>query len=469
MTIYEELLKFMIEKAKEFGGRFETNDNEFNDFRFRNNTGDEVIKQGGGFIGLIRQNEDLSGPFHDFSIVLFPPSERDKGWLLCLGIGSLGFKNDDYLASIPGTRRLFSSLIAKNSGYIKTSLLDIESSLPKAFVQKISHLNKTLQVNDYKKLLPVCQILNDPFTEKSKESISSFIAAFAYISDWASNKQERDAISKAVNIKIDKQEQDDEKIATDLLLQRRFLILTGAPGTGKTRLAKLICNDLKAKSFFIQFHAETNYSDFIYGIKPTLKESTLLYEGKEGVFVKAIKYAKSNPKEKTILIIDEINRANLANILGPIFYLFEYRMHEEEANVEIDIADEIYINRIPDNLFMIGTMNTADRSLAVVDFALRRRFAWFDLKPRVIDDSTFYKNDFNEIKDIFYRFAVFEEMNLMPGQGYFLANSEDEMKKRIEYELLPLIREYIQEGLLQTAKEDFSNYFMERIGKPIFD
>ena len=124
---------------------------------------------------------------------------------------------------------------------------------------------------------------------------------------------------------------------------------------------------------------------------------------------------------------------------------------------------------MPENLFVIATMNTADRSLAVVDFALRRRFAWYTLIPQMILSDQFYPEDFNEIHRIFDWYAKSNELSLQPGQGYFLAASDDEMKKRIRYEIYPLVREYLQEGLLSSAKEEFNKYFMTRISLSLFE
>jgi 5-methylcytosine-specific restriction protein B len=117
-------------------------------------------------------------------------------------------------------------------------------------------------------------------------------------------------------------------------------------------------------------------------------------------------------------------------------------------------------------------MNTADRSLAVVDFALRRRFAWYTLKPHLIkvtSENKFFKEDFLTFSEIFNWYASSEELPLQPGQAYFIAETEEEMKDRIKYELLPLIREYFAEGILVNAKDEFAKYFYDRIGEVLFE
>ena len=243
----------------------------------------------------------------------------------------------------------------------------------------------------------------------------------------------------------------------NLVLKRRFVTLQGAPGTGKTRLAKIVAQKLDADIFFTQFHAETSYSDFIFGIKPNLESGEVAYAAQRGIFYESLKAAESNPGKNVVLVIDEINRANLSNILGPIFYLFEYQLDEDknDNSVEIDIGDKFYVSRIPSNYHVICTMNTADRRLAVVDFALRRRFAWYTLKPHIIattGNNKFFKADFLVFNDIFNWYASSEELSLQPGQAYFIAENEEEMKNRVKYELFPLIREYLAEGLLKIRK-----------------
>ena len=150
--------------------------------------------------------------------------------------------------------------------------------------------------------------------------------------------------------------------------------MQGAPGTGKTYNASKIAESFDY-CFFEQFHAETNYSDFVYGIRPKLNEKDLQYEAREGILYQAIKKANENKTKKCLLIIDEINRANLANVRGPVFYLFEYQTGTRPGKVKI--GDLEPLDQLPPNLYVLATMNTADRSLAVVDFALRRRFAWY--------------------------------------------------------------------------------------------
>ena len=457
----DEIRAFIKSEAERFGAKV---DAEYNKpFTERNNTGFDALQDNGAFFGLISPEEEASGPYHDFSLVVFP-AEDGKAWSIAMGVGSQGFKNDYELATYPGVRRLFSKLV-NEEGFCKSDFTDIETSLPKRIAnhEKLQHIKNTIK--KYTNLKLVCQILSNPTSADDKKIISAFVAAYAKLRNWPSNSVQRKAVSDALSPFIKEAPPDDQAAVQELLLERKYLVLQGPPGTGKTRLAKVVTENLKAKSFFTQFHAETTYSDFIFGIRPDTQKENLVYAGKEGPFVEAIKYAHAHDKEKVVLIIDEINRANLANVLGPCFYLFEHK--QDMANVELEVSPGLRIKELPKNLHVMATMNTADRSLAVVDFALRRRFAWYSLKPQVIHRPNFYDDDFSQIKEIFDWYANPAELSLQPGQGYFIASSKEEMANRIRYEIFPLIREYLQEGLLRGAKEEFNNYFSQRIGQSL--
>lgn len=461
--IIDNTRQFIKDKAEQFGAKA---DNEFNKpYIERNNTKQEALKDNGAYFGFIHPDEDSSGPFHDFSLTIFP-NEQNKPWLVCLGIGSSGFKNDYELSTYPGLRRLFSNLINER-GFYKSDFSDIETSLPKTITgsNDLQHIKNTIKT--YSKVLPVCQIVDNPESKEGKEIIAAFVAGYAKLREWPSNKEHRKAITEALEPFLKTEEIDEAEEIENLLKERKFIVLQGPPGTGKTRTAKLVSAKIKAKTFFTQFHAETSFSDFIYGIRPDVKSKELNYIESLGSFTEALKYAVENEKEKTILIIDEINRANLSNVLGPIFYLFEHKM--ESSDVEIEIHSGFKITQLPANFNVIATMNTADRSLAVVDFALRRRFAWYTLKPKIINSKEFYKEDFSRIQEIFDWYATSNELALQPGQGYFIASSDEEMKNRIKYEIFPLIKEYLQEGLVRNAKEEFNTYFLNRINQSLFE
>jgi 5-methylcytosine-specific restriction enzyme B len=161
--------------------------------------------------------------------------------------------------------------------------------------------------------------------------------------------------------------------------RKKQVILYGPPGTGKTFTAKKLAQHLLSEgsgfSEVVQFHPAYSYEDFIQGIRPQKVNGSLDYPIVPGRFLSFCNKAKIlSPQETCVLIIDEINRANLAQVFGELMYLLEYR--NEKINLA---AGESF--SIPSNVLIIGTMNTADRSIALVDHALRRRFAFLHIAP----------------------------------------------------------------------------------------
>jgi 5-methylcytosine-specific restriction protein B len=167
----------------------------------------------------------------------------------------------------------------------------------------------------------------------------------------------------------------------DLLWERKQVIFYGPPGTGKTYLASKLARQLTEDGAvkLVQFHPSYTYEDFFEGFRPEPGGSgTLTFKLRAGPFRDFAEVAAANPSTAYILIIDEINRANLAKVFGELYFLLEYR----DQSISLQYSpDKEFI--LPDNLFLIGTMNTADRSIARIDTAMRRRFVFVELDPRV--------------------------------------------------------------------------------------
>ncbi len=162
----------------------------------------------------------------------------------------------------------------------------------------------------------------------------------------------------------------------------RPLLFQGPPGTGKTfvavELARLLSGDEEGRFEVVQFHPSYAYEDFIEGIRPLVTEgSTLAYEIRSGIFLKLVDLARQHPDDPFFMVIDELNRANLPRVFGELLYALEYRGPEHTFRLPYSNA-ETYI---PDNITLIGTMNTADRSIALVDAAIRRRFRHVNFAP----------------------------------------------------------------------------------------
>ncbi|MEO9887065.1 MAG: AAA family ATPase [Balneola sp.] len=176
---------------------------------------------------------------------------------------------------------------------------------------------------------------------------------------------------------------DFESIHTQLL-RKKNIILQGPPGVGKTFIARKIAyhqmgfkNDAQIE--LIQFHQSFSYEDFVQGLRIGEKGNSYV---KDGIFYTLCRNARANPNRPYFLIIDEINRGNLSKIFGELLMLIEFDKRQKKFSTTLTYAEQegerFYV---PENVYLIGTMNTADRSLAIIDYALRRRFAFITLEP----------------------------------------------------------------------------------------
>jgi 5-methylcytosine-specific restriction protein B len=169
----------------------------------------------------------------------------------------------------------------------------------------------------------------------------------------------------------------------DVLDERRQLIFYGPPGTGKTWIARKLAADLVGPEQvkLVQFHPAYTYEDFFEGYRPApgTASGTISFELKAGPFRQLVNRAREHPDQAFVLIIDEINRANLAKVFGELYFLLEYR--DQAVDLLYSSDDEGFT--LPTNIYVIGTMNTADRSIALLDAAMRRRFAFVELSPNM--------------------------------------------------------------------------------------
>ena len=250
-------------------------------------------------------------------------------------------------------------------------------------------------------------------------------------------------------------EEKYDKLAA-VLLNKKNIILQGAPGVGKTFSAKRLAYSLisavnEDAIEFVQFHQNYSYEDFMMGYKP----SEASFELKKGVFYRFCKKAEADPNAKYFFIIDEINRGNLSKIFGELLMLIENDYRGTPATLAYN--DEKF--SVPKNLYIIGMMNTADRSLAMIDYALRRRFSFFEMEPGFetegfIQYQQSLKNEtFNDLlaKVIELNAEIALDRSLgrgfCIGHSYFcgrdeLSCSDEWMQEVVDYDILPMLGEY---------------------------
>lgn len=250
-------------------------------------------------------------------------------------------------------------------------------------------------------------------------------------------------------------EQDYETLV-NVLKMKKNIILQGAPGVGKTFTAKRLAYSIIGSKNpdrvqMIQFHQSYSYEDFIEGYRPTENGFTI----KKGSFYKFCKLAEDDDENDYFFIIDEINRGNLSKIFGELFMLIE----KDKRGIELQLlySDENF--SVPPNVYIIGMMNTADRSLAMLDYALRRRFSFFTMKSgfNTIGFQTYqdslksdaFKKLISCIKQLNSKIAA----DISLGEGFCIGHSYfcgltaktatvQTLTSIIEYELIPLLKEY---------------------------
>lgn len=239
-----------------------------------------------------------------------------------------------------------------------------------------------------------------------------------------------------------------------LVLNKKNVILQGAPGVGKTFAAKRLAYSIMEvkdprRVMMVQFHQSYSYEEFIMGFRPSENG----FELKRGAFYNFCKDAEIDSENEYFFIIDEINRGNLSKIFGELFMLIE----SDKRGVELQLlySDEKF--SVPDNVYIIGMMNTADRSLAMLDYALRRRFAFYEMKPGFNTEGfRNYRTGLNNAK-FDNLIQCVEQLNAAIagdeslGEGFCIGHSyfcnltevnHQALSAIVEYELIPLLKEY---------------------------
>ena len=241
---------------------------------------------------------------------------------------------------------------------------------------------------------------------------------------------------------------------TNLLKNKKNIIMQGAPGVGKTFAAKRLAYSMmgvkdSSRVMMVQFHQSYSYEDFIMGFRP----ASTGFKLKKGPFYTFCKKAEMDIENDYFFIIDEINRGNLSKIFGELFMLIE--SDKRGVSLQLLYSDEKF--SVPSNVHIIGMMNTADRSLAMLDYALRRRFAFFEFSPAFEAEGFRYYRQEKNNKKFDNLIATIEKLNntiendetlgrgFRIGHSYFCTENEiDDMwlNSVVTYEIVPLLNEY---------------------------
>ncbi|MCX4374854.1 MAG: AAA family ATPase [Lachnospiraceae bacterium] len=267
--------------------------------------------------------------------------------------------------------------------------------------------------------------------------------------------------------------EDKYHILVSLLRRKKNLILQGAPGVGKTFAAKRLAYSIMGEKddtriAFVQFHQSYSYEDFILGYKPQGEGFALT----EGVFYRFCIKAQKHPDKDYFFIIDEINRGNMSKIFGELLMLIE----KDYRGSETVLAYGATPFSVPENLYLIGMMNTADRSLAMIDYALRRRFSFFEMEPSFdakgfqAYQESLHNETFNAlIKQIIRLNNEIQEDDSL-GEGFRIGHSyfcgqenctKEWMQSVVYYDIIPMLEEYWFDNKqkVQKWKDNLSGVF----------
>jgi 5-methylcytosine-specific restriction protein B len=258
-----------------------------------------------------------------------------------------------------------------------------------------------------------------------------------------------------------------EAAVFDLLMTRRFVVIQGPPGTGKTRMAlQVLGREYHGQGQVVQFHPNTTYESFVGGLAPISSGNQLgvQFAPQPGYLMNAAKAAKAIAPKPYLLVIDEINRADLAKVMGEAIYLLESDDAQRPAlHMPFDFGEPFGQEfALPANLHILGTMNSADRSIAILDVAIRRRFAFVDLWPqmRVVKAlaGPLMIEAFHRLLSIFLEHSSDETLSLVPGHSYFLEKDDKMAAKRLKVHLRPLLDEYLAQGYVAGFSEQIRGF-----------
>lgn len=408
------------------------------------------------YAGWITADNPTSGPYQGTSFVWFP---GEHGSVAVLVIGTNGFGADAHILGRPGHRRRLKALSRLHSGciWVKPDLLDMATEVPdlvaqdwpeiaaalKSYSRVIYAATAVKSAADAQRVADLLDLFYDehgtPLTGKARDR-------------WL---ERRDAIAGAIFPST------DETSVLELLRERRFVILEGPPGTGKTRLAWQLADRI-GSSTRIQFHPARTYEDFVVGLFPRPAEHGLAFEVRPGDLLKANHAAA---EQEHLLVIDEINRADLGRVLGEAIVLFESGEGGRVVRLPHQPAGYSAAFSLHPGLRVVATRNTADRSIARMDLAIRRRFAFVEVWPQLdaVNEQALdlARELFVDSVQTFAEYADDETLRLVPGHAYFLdprpdlplSGREQRVASRLKLELLPLLRDYLDERLCGGASE----------------
>lgn len=378
-----------------------------------------------------------------------------------------------------------------SSVYTEVGIELINPGLVETYMENLKAIKEFRDKNCKFKNYRVIDLVPEELIEKEEEAEKEAITESPQGATYKSNRSYSD--NDFLNDVFMSKEKYDNVLNT--LSNKKNIILQGAPGVGKTFAAKRLAYSIMGdkdddRIEFVQFHQNYSYEDFIMGYKPTENGGFKLTEG---VFYRFCKKAAEHGYKEYFFIIDEINRGNMSKIFGELLMLIENDYRGEAHAIRLAYQKEsdpkFYV---PENLYIIGMMNTADRSLAMIDYALRRRFGFCEMRPAFDTDkfkayckkASLVGKKFNDLIDTIKELNKAIALDPSLGRGFQIGHSyfclgnsenknenEDNLDSRlaaiVEYDIIPTIKEYWFDN--ETMSEEWQKKLNNAIGESVTD